>query len=64
MKMAMFNVHRAMIPKVGIPELWLICSTGCLMVLYICVKFHENITIGIRVMERIRVHGRNGYVQS
>ena len=28
------------------------CSAHHLMVLYICVKFHENIT-----------HGRNGYVQ-
>ena len=29
----------------------------------ICVKFRENITKGIRVMERTRVHGKNGYVQ-
>ena len=31
--------------------------------LYVCVKFRENITNGIRVNERIRVHGRNGYIQ-
>ena len=31
------------------------------MMLYICVKFCENITKGIRDMER--THGRNGYVQ-
>ena len=27
------------------------------------VMFRENITNGIRVMERTRVHGRNGYFQ-
>ena len=31
--------------------------------LHICVKFRENITNGFRVMERTRVHCRNGYVQ-
>ena len=38
-------------------------SAYCLIVLYICVKFLENISNGIRVMERTRVHSRNGYVQ-
>ena len=33
------------------------------MMLYICRKFHESITNGIRVTERTRVHGRNGYIQ-
>ena len=33
------------------------------MVLYICVKVRENITNGIRVMERTQVHGRIGHVQ-
>ena len=44
-------------------ELQFMCSACCLMVLYICVKFRENITNGIRVMERTLVHGRNGYFQ-
>ena len=39
------------------------CSACRLMVLYICMKFCENITSGIRVMERTKVHGRNGYIQ-
>ena len=39
------------------------CSACSLIMLYICVKFRENITNGIRVMERRRVHGRHGYVQ-
>ena len=34
-----------------------------LMLLHICVKFRENTTNGIRVMERKREHGRNSYVQ-
>ena len=38
-------------------------SARCLIILFICLKFRENITNGIRVMERTRVHGRNGYVQ-
>ena len=61
-KMAMFNVQRAVTPKIGKPELWFMCSACSIMVLYICVKFRENITNG-RVMERIRVYGKIGYVQ-
>ena len=30
------------------------CSEHCLIMLYIGVKFHENISNGIRVMERTR----------
>ena len=62
-EMTMFNVQRAITPNEGTPELQFMCSASCLMVLYICVKFCENITHGIRVMERTRVHSRNGYVQ-
>ena len=51
-EMATFNVQRAITPKVGKPELWFMCSANCLMVLYICVKFGENISESIRVMER------------
>ena len=46
-EMAMFNVQRAVTPKVGNPELFFMCSACRLMVLYICVKFRENITNGI-----------------
>ena len=62
-EMVMCNVQRTIIPKVGKPELRFMCSALCLMVLYICVKSRENITNAIRHMERIRVHGRNGYFQ-
>ena len=48
----MFNDQRVITPKVGKPELWFMCSERHLMVLYICVKFRENISNGIRVTER------------
>ena len=53
----MFNVQRAITQKVGKPELRLMYSASRLRVFYICVKFRENISDGIRVMERTRVHG-------
>ena len=59
----MFNVQRAITPKVGKPELQIICSAR-LIVHYICVNCRENITDDIGVMERTRVLGRNGCVQS
>ena len=51
-EMDMFNVQRAITPKVGKPELQFMCSAHCLIVLYICVKFCEKILDGIRVMEQ------------
>ena len=42
----------------------ILCSACCLMVLYICEKFHKNILNGFQLTERTQVHGRNGYVQS
>ena len=54
-EMAMFNVQRAITPKVGKPELCFICSASHLIVLYICVKFHENISEGIQVMEQTQM---------
>ena len=32
-------------------ELWSLFSAYCLMMLYICIKFHENISKGFRVIE-------------
>ena len=51
-EMAMFNVQRAIPPKVGKPELRFMCSACCLIVLYICVKSRETISDVIRVMEQ------------
>ena len=59
----MFNVQRAITPKVGKSELRFMCSAPCPVVLKICVTFHENVRNGISVMERTRAHGRNGYIQ-
>ena len=44
-----YNVQWATTPKAGKPELWFLCSTCHLMVLYISVKFHENISNGFQV---------------
>ena len=55
-EMAMFNVQRTITPKVGKPELWFMCSAHSLVVFYITVKFRENISNGIRVLERTRNH--------
>ena len=62
-EMAICNVQKAKTPKVDKPELQFMCSALHLMVLYIFVKFRENIMNGIRVMERTPVHVRNGYFQ-
>ena len=63
MEMAMFNVQRAITPNIDKVEPRFICPARCLMMLYIRAQFRENITNGIRIMERTQVHGRNGYVQ-
>ena len=59
-EMAKFNVQRAITPKVGKQS-----YSSCVLhiVLYICVKFPENISNGFQLTEQTRVHGRNGYVQ-
>ena len=46
------NTQRAITPKVGKPELQIMCSARRLMVLNVCVKFHENMSSGFKVMER------------
>ena len=57
-EVAMFNVQKAITPKVGKPELQFMCfacTKYSLTVLYICEKFREIISDGIRVMERTRI---------
>ena len=48
------NTQRAITPKVGKQELWVMCSARRLMVFIVCVKFHENMSSGFKVMERTR----------
>ena len=52
--MKIANTQRAITPKVGKPELQFMCSAYRLMVLNTCVKFHENMSSGFKVMERTR----------
>ena len=51
-EMAIFNIQRAITLKVGKQELWLMCSACHLRVFNVCVKFHENMSSGFKVMER------------
>ena len=48
------NTQRTITPKVGKPELQFMCSACRLMVFNVCVKFHENMSSGFKVMERTR----------
>ena len=52
--MKIVNTHGAITPKVGKPELRFLCSTCPLVVFNVCVKFHENVSSGFKVMERTR----------
>ena len=58
-----YNVQRAITPNVGQPELWFLCYSRLLMMFYICMGFHENISNGLQLTERTWVHSGNGYVQ-
>ena len=49
-----FQFQRAITPKICNPELWFLCSACRLMLLYICEKFHENISNGFGVTEQTR----------
>ena len=51
-EMAIFNIKRAITLKVGKQMLWFMCSACHLKVLNICFKFHENLSSGLKVMER------------
>ena len=53
-EMANFNIQRATTLKVGKQQLRFICSAHCLMVFNNCVKFHENMSSGFKVMKWTR----------
>ena len=57
-KIYYFQFQRAITPKIRNPELRFLRSAGRLMLLYICVKFHENISNGFLVTERTRFCNR------
>ena len=50
--MEIVNTQRAITPKVGKPELRFICFAHRLMTFNICVKCHENMSSGFKVMEQ------------
>ena len=52
--MKIVNTQRVITPKVGKPELRFMFSARRLMVFNVCVKFHENISSGFKVMEWTR----------
>ena len=52
--MKIVNTQRAITPKAGKPELRFMCSARRLMVFNVCVKFHENMSSGFKVIERTR----------
>ena len=58
-EMAIFNVQRAITPKVCNPELRFLRSACYLVMLNIFMKFHENILKGFEVTERTRACGKN-----
>ena len=53
-EITIYYVQRAITPKIGHPELWILCSACRLMVLYICITLHENISNSFQVIERTR----------
>ena len=48
------NDQREITPKISKAELWFLCMTHCLIVLYNCMKFHLNNLNGCQVKERTR----------
>ena len=47
-----YNVQRVVTPKSGISELWFLCSAHYIMVIYICIKFQENISNSFQVTKQ------------
>ena len=48
------NDQREITPKIYKVELWFLCMTHCLIVLYNCMKFHSNSFDGCQIKERTR----------
>ena len=51
-----YYVQSAIINKVCKPELWFLSSAHPIIVLYICMKFHENISNNFEDIERTHVY--------
>ena len=48
------NNQREITPKILKPELWFLCMTHCLVMVYKCTKFHWKIFNGFQVIQRTR----------
>ena len=44
-----YYVQRAIIHNVCMLELWFLCSAHPIIVLFICMKFHENISNDLKI---------------
>ena len=52
--MKIVNTQKAITPKVGKPELRFM-SAACRLILFnICVRFHDNMSSGFKLMEQTR----------
>ena len=56
--MTIVKFQRGIIPKVYRQELRFLWSVRHLMMLYISMKFHENILNGFQVIEWTQLHGK------
>ena len=52
--MKIVNTQRALTQKVDKPELRFMCSARRLMAVNVCVKFHENMSSGFKIIKRTR----------
>ena len=52
--MKIIITQRAITPKVGKPQLRFMCSACRLLMFNVCVKFHENMSSGFKIMEPTR----------
>ena len=58
------KLQKAVTPKVGKSELWFLCFANCTIVIYVCIKFQENISNSFHVIEWTQIYNRNHYFQS
>ena len=61
---ANYKLQREVTQKIHIQELWFLRSACHLMLVNICMKFHEGILNGFKVTEWTRFCLRNCYLQS
>ena len=57
-------VQRGENPKAYQSELRFLCFANCIMMIYICTKFQENISNSFQVTEWTQKYYRNHYFQS